>query len=364
MNPVRSARRAIQLLAMASLSLACRPSASGSDLVGSKAATEPPGEAPPGMVWIPGGRFAMGGDDPFATDAERPVHPVEVDGVFMDAHPVTNAEFGAFVAATGYLTVAERAPDPIELLRQLPPGTPAPDPALLVPGGLVFAPTGQSVDLGDWSRWWRWTPGADWRHPEGPGSSIDGRDQHPVVQVAWADAVAYATWANRRLPTEAEWEYAARGGAVRGRHPWGDAAFDPAHPQAHIYKGAFPVHPAAPVAVGQFPANRYGLYDMAGNVWQWTLDWYRPDSYARDAARGLVVNPAGPGQSLDPATEGEPARVIRGGSYLCNDAYCRGYRVSARSPGAPDTGTSHIGFRTVMTVERWRRAQVARGGPA
>jgi formylglycine-generating enzyme required for sulfatase activity len=362
-QPLQGICRAIWVITP--LLLSCQPSGAELDRLASNAtATAQPGEAPPGMVWIPGGRFTMGGDDPHAAVAERPVHPVAVDGFFMDARTVTNREFGAFVAATGYVTVAERSPDTAELMGQLPPGTPPPDPALLVPGALVFAPTGQPVDLGNWSRWWRWTPGADWRHPEGPGSSIDGRDDHPVVQVAWADAVAYATWAGRRLPTEAEWEFAARGGASHSRHAWGDASFDRDHPQAHIYTGTFPVHPAAPTAVGRYPANPFGLYDMAGNVWQWTLDWYRPDSYAADAARGLVVNPTGPSRSLDPRTEGEPARVIRGGSYLCNDSYCRGYRVSARSPGAPDTGTSHIGFRTVMTVEQWRRWKTTQGGPA
>jgi formylglycine-generating enzyme required for sulfatase activity len=184
-----------------------------------------------------------------------------------------------------------------------------------------------------------------------------------VVQVAWDDAVAFATWAGGRLPTEAEWEFAARGGKGRQRYAWGDAAFDPAHKQAHIYEGDFPTRAATPQPVGRLPATGFGLFDMAGNVWQWTLDWYRPDSYGADARLGLAVNPTGPARSLDPATEGQPARVVRGGSFLCSDSYCRGYRVSARSPGAQDTGTSHIGFRIVMTVDQWRRWKAKDGSP-
>lgn len=307
------------------------------------------------MTWVPGGDFTMGGDDEYARSDERPTHRVAVDGFFMDIHTVTNARFAAFVDATGYVTVAERAPDTAALLAQLPAGASAPDPSLLVPGSLVFSPTARTVDLGDPSQWWAWTPGADWRHPTGPGSSIEGREDHPVVQVAWEDAVAFAAWAGGRLPTEAEWEFAARGGDRRTIHTWGDAPIDSAHPQAHIYEGRFPTHSAAPRPVGSYPASAFGLFDMAGNVWQWTGDWYRPDTYARDRARGLVINPSGPSGGLDPRTEGEPSRVVRGGSYLCNDVYCRGYRVSARSPGAPDTGASHIGFRTVMSVAQWNK---------
>lgn len=346
--------------------LACgrQSNGDGRDQAPSAAPTALPGEAPPGMVWVPGGEFMMGGDDQFASEAERPVHRVRVDGFFMDAYTVSNARFREFVEATGYVTVAERVPNVAELMRQVPPGTPPPDPKLLVPGSLVFAPTTKPVDLRDWSQWWKWTPGADWRHPDGPASSIAGKDDYPVVQVAWDDARAFAAWAGRRLPTEAEWEFAARGGAKRRHHAWGNAAFDPRHPQANIYDGTFPTHAAAPKPVGQYPATGFGLFDMAGNVWQWTLDWYRTDSYAIDAERSPVSNPTGPPSGLDPATEGQPARVVRGGSYLCNDSYCRGYRVSARSPGAPDTGTSHIGFRTVMTIDQWQRWKAAKGGPA
>ena len=343
------------LLFVAALALTACAAPGDSHAVASTAA---PGHAPPGMVWIPGGQFEMGDEGQRATPAEGPVHSVRVDGFFMDVHTVTNAEFRAFVKATGYVTVAEKAPDAKELLAQLPPGTPPPDPKLLVPGSLVFSPTDHDVDLHDWSQWWRWTPGANWKHPTGPRSSIEGRDDYPVVQVAYADAVAYAEWAGRRLPTEAEWEFAARGGHAHAEYVWGDAAFDAEHPQAHIYDGKFPTHPAEPKPVESFPATGYGLHDMAGNVWQWTSDWYRPDTYRRDRASGIVTNPTGPASGLDPR-EGEPSRVLRGGSYLCSDSYCRGYRVSARSPGTPDSGATHIGFRTVMTVAQWKQRQAA-----
>jgi formylglycine-generating enzyme required for sulfatase activity len=307
------------------------------------------------MVWVPGGEFLMGSERPHADASEGPVHPVVVDGFYMDIHPVTNGEFRAFVEATGYVTVAERTPNVAELLKQMPPGTPAPDPALLVPGSLVFTPTTDAVDLRNWSQWWTWMPGASWRHPDGPGSTIAGKDDYPVVQVAWEDAAAYAEWAGKRLPTEAEWERAARGGHAEREHVWGDEPFDPRKPQAHIYEGTFPTRPAAPKPVGSYSSNPYGLVDMSGNVWQWTLDWFRADTYALDRERGVVRNPTGPTEALDPRVAGPPARALRGGSFLCSDSYCRGYRVSARTPGAPDSGASHIGIRTVMTVDQWRR---------
>jgi formylglycine-generating enzyme required for sulfatase activity len=296
----------------------------------------------------------MGSEGPHAAAFEGPVHDVVVDGFFMDVNTVTNAEFAKFVEATGYMTVAERAPTAEELLAQLPAGTPPPPAEALVPGSLVFAPVSHVVDLQDWSAWWTWVPGADWRHPGGPGTSADSLSDHPVVHVAWEDAVAYATWAGKRLPTEAEWEFAARGGLEHSEYAWGDAPLDSAHPQAHIYEGTFPLHAAAPRKVGSYSSNGYGLNDMSGNVWQWTLDWFRPDTYAQDASRGVVRNPAGPATGLDPRDGHQPMRVLRGGSFLCSDSYCRGYRVSARSPGAPDSGASHIGFRTIMTVEQWK----------
>jgi formylglycine-generating enzyme required for sulfatase activity len=312
------------------------------------------------MVWIPGGMFDMGSEGEHAAPAERPKHTVTVDGFFIDARLVTNAEFREFVRATKYVTVAERAVDREQLLRQMPPGTPPPAPEMLVPGSLVFAPTGHAVSLDDWSRWWKWMPGANWQHPTGPESTIEGQDNLPVVQIAWEDAMAYAKWAGRRLPTEAEWEFAARGGLKDAEYAWGNEDLDSAHPQAHIYAGDFPTHAAAPKPVGSFAANGFGLFDMSGNVWQWTADWYWPDSYARDRARGVVRNPAGP-DGPDPRPGSMAARVLRGGSFLCNDVYCRGYRVSARSSAAPDSGASHIGFRTVMTVEQWTQHKRAGG---
>jgi formylglycine-generating enzyme len=320
---------------------------------GGAGSREAPGVAPPGMVWIPGGRFLMGSDSRHTLPAEQPVHAVEVDGFFMDRDAVTNADFAAFVKATGYVTVAERAPDVAALLAQLPPGTPPPPADRLVAGSLVFAPTPNHVDLYDSSRWWRWMPGASWRHPDGPESSIEGKETYPVVQVAWDDAVAFARWAGKRLPTEAEWEFAARGGAEQQEHAWGAAAFDPARPQAHIYEGTFPTHSAGAQPVGSYPPNGYGLRDMSGNVWQWTLDWFDADTYRRNRARGVVHNPSGPPTGIGPG----PTRVLRGGSFLCSDSYCRGYRVSARGSGAADTGGPHIGFRTVMTVEQWEAWQ-------
>ena len=322
--------------------------------------SEAPGPAPAGMVWIPGGGFLMGSEGEHAGPEEKPVHEVHVDGFFMDANPVTNARFSEFVEETGYVTVAERAPEVDELLSQLPPGTPPPPPELLVPGSLVFEPTDHSVDLRDWSQWWRWAPGADWRHPSGPESTIEGKSDHPVVQVAWSDAVAFAEWAGTRLPTEAEWEFAARGGLEGATYVWGDGELDPDHPQAHIYGDAFPTHPAETLPVGSFAENPYGLYDMSGNVWEWTLDWFRSDTYARDAAQGPVVNPTGPSAAPDPGEGLPPMKVLRGGSFLCSDVYCRGYRVSARSPGDPASGTSNTGFRTVMTVGQWERSRPAR----
>jgi formylglycine-generating enzyme required for sulfatase activity len=273
----------------------------------------------------------------------------------MDARTVTNSQFRAFVQATGYTTIAERAPDVEDILRQSPAGSPPPPPELLVPGSVVFAPTAREVDLRDPSQWWRWTPGANWRRPEGPGSSIDGKDDFPAVHVAWPDAVAYAEWAGRRLPTEAEWELAARGGRANAEHAWGNERYDEAHPQGNIYEGSFPLHPAAVKPVGSYPPNPFGLYDMAGNVWQWTADVYAEDTYRLDKARGVVHNPSGPAESATTRVKG--ARALRGGSFLCSDSYCRGYRVSARSPGDPESGASHIGFRTVMTVSQWKERQ-------
>jgi formylglycine-generating enzyme required for sulfatase activity len=307
---------------------------------------------PPGMAWIPGGEFSMGSTDPLARPDERPVHRVRVDPFWMDVTEVTNAQYAEFVAATGYRTVAERPVDWEELRKQVPPGTPKPDDAMLQPGSLVFTPPKSPVTLGDASAWWRWVPGACWKHPEGPGSSIAGRERHPVVHVAFEDAEAYARWAGKRLPTEAEWELAARGGLDGKPFVWGDGPLDAT--RCNVWQGNFPdanteadgFARAAPV--GSFPANGYGLRDMAGNVWEWCSDRYRPDTYAERAASAPVANPRGPAQTVDPRNPYAPeSRVHRGGSFLCNDSYCASYRPSARMATPPDTGLQHLGFRCV-----------------
>ena len=305
---------------------------------------------PPGMVWVEGGEFTMGSDAAYASAAERPAHLVRVDGFWLDETAVTNAQFRAFVGAAGYVTTAERTPTLDEIMSQALPGALPPKPEDLVPGSVVFKPPAHPVELDDVSQWQKYTPGADWRHPEGPGSSIDGKDDHPVVHVSWFDATEYAGWAGRRLPTEAEWEFAARGGLDGKKYVWGDEPFSAAAPQCNTFQGHFPDrntaadgHPrTSPVKA--FPPNGYGLYDMSGNVWQWCADWYLPDAYARAAGRGVVVNPTGPEASFDPRQR-PPERVHRGGSFLCSVGYCFNYRPSARIGCTPDTGMSHVGFR-------------------
>jgi formylglycine-generating enzyme required for sulfatase activity len=313
---------------------------------------------PAGMVWIPGGDFTMGTDAQEGWPEERPAHRVRVDGFFMDATEVTNVEFRAFIAATGYVTTAEKAPSLEEIMSQVPPGTPPPAKESLVPGALVFTPPAGRVDLNDFSQWWSWTPGASWRHPEGPGSSIADRDNHPVVQVSWDDANAFARWAGMRLPTEAEWEFAARGGLKNKSYVWGDEGPSEARPLANIWQGEFPHSNTAQDGfartspVKSFPPNGYGLFDMAGNVWEWCADWYDRELYRRRAGGELVVNPAGPERSFDPSRPYERLRVQRGGSFLCNDSYCSRYRPSARHGGSPDTGMSHVGFRCALTPRK------------
>ena len=310
------------------------------------------GGAPPGMVWVPGGEFHMGSDAPPFDDA-RPVHRVHVDGFWMDATEVTNEQFARFVDATGYVTVAERKPDPGDF-----PGAP---PDKLVPGSVVFSPPGGAVPLDDFRRWWAYVPGASWRHPEGPGSNLDGRGRHPVVHVAWADAQAYAAWAGKRLPTEAEWEFAARGGLDRQPFVWGSEFRPAGRFMANSFQGRFPdrAEPedgfAAAAPAGSFPPNGYGLHDVAGNVWEWCADWYRDDAFARQAAgagTGIARNPQGPATSRDPGEPGVPKRVIKGGSMLCSDQYCSRYMPGGRGKHEPDTGSSHVGFRCVKQRQK------------
>lgn len=316
----------------------------------------PEGSGPPGMAWIPGGEFSMGcadprgrphgGPDPMR-DA-RPVHRVRVDGFWIDRTEVTNARFAEFVAATGYVTVAERKPRAEDF-----PGAP---PENLVPGALVFTPPQGLVSLADHYSWWAYVPGADWRHPTGPGSDIVGRDTDPVVQIAHEDAVAFATWAGCRLPTEAEWEFAARGGLSGAMYPWGNEFRPGGRPMANTWQGRFPDENTAddgfvgPAPVGSFPPNAYGMHDVSGNVWEWCADWYRPDTYATAVAGGVAVNPAGPAESYDPLEPGQAKRVLRGGSFLCAESYCARYIVGTRGKAEVSSGCNHIGFRCARSA--------------
>jgi len=328
-------------------------------------------KGPRGMVWVPGSDFLMGSDHKLAQRNERPAHKVRVHGFWMDRTHVTNAQFAAFVKATGYVTTAERKPDWETIKAQVAPGTPRPPDSALVPGAMVFVGTDRPVPLDDYGQWWAYMPGADWRHPQGPRSSIEGKDDHPVVQVSYEDATAYAKWAGKRLPTEAEWEFAARGGLEQATYAWGDDFAPQGQKMANVWEGRqerFPVvSPKAGGAEGTspaktFPPNGYGLYDMTGNAWQWVADWYDADFFLRQAkAAGPTEDPKGPDASYDPADRGVPAhapkRVTRGGSFLCNVDYCLSYRPSARRGTDPYNPMSHLGFRLVMNDSDWKRTQ-------
>jgi formylglycine-generating enzyme required for sulfatase activity len=315
----------------------------------------------PGMVWVPGGEFTMGTDSDLGKPDEMPAHRVRVSGFWMDETDVTNAQFRAFVEATGYVTTAEKPVNVEEILRQSPPGTPPPPKEKLVPGSLVFVPTSGPVTLASpeaHRAWWQWTLGANWRHPEGPDSNIDGKDDHPVVHVSWFDAVAYAKWAGKRLPTESEWEFAARGGLDANPDVWGDDKPTETNLHANIWQGDFPYRNTAADGyertspVKAFPPNGYGLYDMAGNVWQWCSDWYQIDLYRQRAGKGVIDNPTSPEKSYDPRQPYTPLRAQKGGSFLCCDSYCTRYRPAARHGCSPDTGMSHVGFRCVMSPQK------------
>jgi sulfatase modifying factor 1 len=318
-----------------------------------------PGAAPAGMVWLSGGEFSMGAADAQdmndvgmkATEDSRPVHRVYVDGFWMDKTDVTNQQFGAFVKATGYITVAERKPRAEDY--------PSAPPENLVAGSIVFSPPDHPVPLNDHFQWWSYVHGANWRHPLGPDSDIKGKDNFPVVQIAYEDALAYAKWAGKRLPTEAEWEFAARGGLSGKPFVWGEEFRPNGKWMANTHQGTFPVKDTGEdghvgiTAVAQYPPNGYGLFDMAGNVWQWTSDWYRPDYYQQlVTAGGVVRNPQGPDSPFDPAEPAEKKKVHRGGSFLCTDQYCSRYMVGTRGKGEISTGTNHLGFRCVMTREQ------------
>jgi formylglycine-generating enzyme len=322
--------------------------------------SEAPSPSPEGMVWIPGGEFSMGSDSkgeaicciPGTTADAMPVHRVRVDGFWMDATEVTNEQFSKFVEATKYVTVAERKPTPEEF-----PGVPL---EKLVAGSTVFTPTPQPVPLDNFFQWWSYVPGADWRHPTGVDSNLTGREKFPVLQIAYEDAEAYAKWAGKRLPTEAEWEFAARGGKSGLLYVWGDELKIGGKFQANIYQGKFPTQGGdtgddgfkGVAAVAQFSPNGYGLYDVAGNVWEWCSDWYRPDYYGQLAkAGGVAINPKGPDSSSDPAEPGVKKRVHRGGSFLCTDEYCTRYMVGTRGKGEVSTASNHVGFRCVKAAK-------------
>lgn len=289
------------------------------------------------MNWIPAGKFTMGAND--GKPDELPLHDVKIKGFWMDRYEVTNKQFAKFVQDTGYVTTAEKAPDPSQF-----PGAPLEN---LVPGSIVFTVPEHLESLNNHMQWWRYVPGANWRHPQGPQSDLKGLEEHPVVQVSYFDAIAYAKWAGKRLPTEAEWEYAARGGLPQNPYTWGRELFPKGLWMMNIWQGVFPKENTAldgykgTAPVGSYPSNGFGLHDMSGNVWEWVADWYRPDYYSHSPRE----NPQGPESSFDPEEPGIAKRVGRGGSFLCSDMYCKGYRPSARQKTSPDTGLSHTGFR-------------------
>ncbi len=321
-------------------------------------ADQPEGiSTPEGMVWIPGGKFMQGAvqNDPMALDHEKPAHPVVVDGFFMDITEVTNRQFREFVNETGYVTVAERTIDWEEMKKQLPGDIPKPHDSILQPGSLVFKKPGRKVsNLYDFSQWWEWKVGANWKHPGGPGTSIEGKDNYPVVHIAFEDAEAYADWAGKRLPTETEWEYAAKGGAENAIFGWGNNA-EVLEEKANTWTGEFPTENTladgfermAPVKT--FPPNAYGLYEMTGNVWEYTSDWYNSNYYKEAAEKGMHKNPEGAKDPYNPHNPRVPEKVIKGGSFLCHVSYCASFRPSARMQNSLDSSHEHLGFRTVVT---------------
>ena len=308
-----------------------------------------------GMKYIPGGTFMMGGDNSQASEDEYPKHKVVVNAFWIDETEVTNAQFQTFVEATGYITTAEQKPDWEELKKSVPPGTPRPPDSVLVAASLVFRKSNEPVNLHDFNQWWSWIPGANWKNPQGPFSSIKGKENYPVVQVSWYDAMAYCRWAGKRLATEAEWEFAARGGLINNIYPWGNEQVNAGNPKANSWEGKFPYFNemkdgyllAAPAKT--FAPNGYGLYDMAGNVWEWCSDWYDAHYY-NTLANTTTHNPKGSEHSADPEDRYAPKKSLKGGSFLCNDSYCSGYRVARRMKSSPDTGLEHTGFRCVKDV--------------
>ena len=307
-----------------------------------------------GMKYIPAGSFKMGATDKIGRDDEYPSHQVKLNGFWIDETEVTNKQFADFVKATGYKTIAERKPDWEKLKKQLPPDTPKPPDEVLVPAALTFKTPNRQVDINNPGEWWHWTAGADWKHPQGLGSSIKGKENYPVTQVCWDDAVAYANWAGKRLPTEAEWEYAAKGGLKNAIYTWGNEPIESGKAKANTWQGNFPMkntgwdkfESIAPAK--SFAANGYGLYDMAGNVWEWVADWYDADYYASLNGK-TTIDPKGSPKSNDPMEPDVPKKVIKGGSFMCNASYCSGYRVSGRMKSSMDTSLENTGFRCVSS---------------
>lgn len=305
------------------------------------------------MVWISDGDFLMGGDNNQASADEFPKHRVKIKGFWIDQTEVTNKQFALFIAATKYKTTAERKPDWEQLKHQVPPGTPKPPDSVLVAASLVFKPAKGQVDLNNYTQWWTWQKGADWKHPNGPKSNLNGKENYPVVHISFEDALAYCKWAGKRLPTEAEWEWAARGGLKNNIYPWGNESVNAGKPKANSWQGSFPYkntltdrfYLSAPVK--SFLPNGYGLYDMAGNVWEWCSDFYDSNYYKTIHQPNGTNNPKGPSTSNDPDEPFAVKHVIRGGSFLCNDSYCSGYRVARRMKTTEDSSMEHLGFRCV-----------------
>lgn len=311
------------------------------------------GNQPANMIWIPAGTFYMGAATQCNTNDAQPFHQVEINGFWIDETEVTNDQFAAFVKATGYLTLAERPVNWEELKKMTPPGTPKPPDEMLQPGSLVFTPPDQPVVLNDYSQWWTWTIGANWKHPEGPQSSLEGRGNHPVVHIAYEDAEAYAKWAGKRLPTEAEFELAARGGLDKKTYAWGEDLTPQGKHMANYFQGAFPNMNTAEdgfagtAPVKSFPPNAYGLYDMVGNVWELCSDWYSVPNFDLASFPSVQKNPKGPTATEDPNDPLAIKHVSKGGSFLCSAMYCSNYKPSGRQGAAYDTGMSHTGFRCV-----------------
>ena len=314
-------------------------------------------DTPDGMAYIPGGTFNMGGKSEQAEVDEFPIRKIAISAFFMDDGEVTNRQFSEFVEATNYKTMAERTIDWDELQKQLPKGTPKPEDSLFLPGSLVFKSTSGPVDLNDYSQWWTWATGADWRHPEGPNSTIGSRMDHPVVHISIEDAKAYAVWSGKRLPTEAEWEWASMGGIENAKYPWGNEPVDKAYTKANFWQGIFPFKnlgldgyfSSAPIK--SFPSNGYGLYDMAGNVWELCQDKYHNAAYQQSNPSKVITDPKGPKSSYDPREPFAEKYVVRGGSFLCNDSYCSGYRSARRMGVEKSTSSNHTGFRCVKSIK-------------